>query len=465
MASIAIPIDSRQASGQLRARRPSRRPAHAGAAPPAAGAGLAGAGSSRRRRSAARSPAKYSRSSSGQHGDAPAPAAWPWCRCPRAGAPPWPPPCRPWRSEPTRWCRWWPPPRRPPRACSDGGAEHDRVHRPAPPGRRIRAAAARPSPPCRTPSAPRRPAGPRSSPAHAARPQQAVRPRGRAQRHEQPAATRRSVHGAPPPRRRGTPAPSQAMPVPAAPPGRTGARGRVLGRTAGRAYGAAVSLGGAHSGRQPPGEPPPHGHRHRRYGAPAELTFRDATEDDVPALVALDRVRLPRRRQPGRLDHRGGHPRGAADRPRGRARRHQVARQPAAGRRARTARWSPAASSNTGARHAYFGMFAVSPALQGAGLGKVVIAEAERAARETWGAREMHMTVISVRERPDRLVRAARLPPYGRDDAPSRTATSGSAFRSATICAFELLVKELADLEPVAPRAPGTSGGEAARAP
>ncbi|MFD5624758.1 GNAT family N-acetyltransferase [Streptomyces sp. NPDC127072] len=48
--------------------------------------------------------------------------------------------------------------------------------------------------------------------------------------------------------------------------------------------------------------------------------------------------------------------------------------------------------------HAYFGMFAVSPALQGAGLGKVIIAEAERHARETWGAEEMHMTVISVRE-------------------------------------------------------------------
>ncbi|MFD0307923.1 GNAT family N-acetyltransferase [Streptomyces sp. NPDC127119] len=48
--------------------------------------------------------------------------------------------------------------------------------------------------------------------------------------------------------------------------------------------------------------------------------------------------------------------------------------------------------------HAYFGMFAVSPALQGAGLGKVIIAEAERLARETWDAKEMHMTVISVRE-------------------------------------------------------------------
>ncbi|MFE2264467.1 GNAT family N-acetyltransferase [Streptomyces griseosporeus] len=48
--------------------------------------------------------------------------------------------------------------------------------------------------------------------------------------------------------------------------------------------------------------------------------------------------------------------------------------------------------------HAYFGMFAVRPSLQGAGLGKVIIAEAERQARETWGVREMHMTVISVRE-------------------------------------------------------------------
>lgn len=48
--------------------------------------------------------------------------------------------------------------------------------------------------------------------------------------------------------------------------------------------------------------------------------------------------------------------------------------------------------------HAYFGMFAVSPALQGAGLGKVVIAEAERAARSAWGVSQMQMTVISVRD-------------------------------------------------------------------
>ncbi|KAA6216292.1 GNAT family N-acetyltransferase [Streptomyces filamentosus] len=47
---------------------------------------------------------------------------------------------------------------------------------------------------------------------------------------------------------------------------------------------------------------------------------------------------------------------------------------------------------------AYFGMFAVRPELQGAGLGKRIIAEAERRVRELWEVREMHMTVISARE-------------------------------------------------------------------
>ncbi|MEV4945660.1 GNAT family N-acetyltransferase [Streptomyces sp. NPDC053755] len=47
---------------------------------------------------------------------------------------------------------------------------------------------------------------------------------------------------------------------------------------------------------------------------------------------------------------------------------------------------------------AYFGMFAVRPELQGAGLGRLIIAEAERRVREIWDVREMHMTVISVRE-------------------------------------------------------------------
>jgi GNAT superfamily N-acetyltransferase len=46
----------------------------------------------------------------------------------------------------------------------------------------------------------------------------------------------------------------------------------------------------------------------------------------------------------------------------------------------------------------YFGMFSVRPDLQGGGVGRAVLAEAERIARDDWRCIEMRMTVISVRE-------------------------------------------------------------------
>lgn len=46
----------------------------------------------------------------------------------------------------------------------------------------------------------------------------------------------------------------------------------------------------------------------------------------------------------------------------------------------------------------YFGMFAVDPTEQGSGLGKRMLAEAERIAREEWHCRAMRMTVIVQRE-------------------------------------------------------------------
>ena len=46
----------------------------------------------------------------------------------------------------------------------------------------------------------------------------------------------------------------------------------------------------------------------------------------------------------------------------------------------------------------YFGMFAIEPALQIAGLGKALLAKCERAARDLWAAKWMSMVVISVRE-------------------------------------------------------------------
>ncbi|GAA5077731.1 GNAT family N-acetyltransferase [Lysobacter panacisoli] len=46
----------------------------------------------------------------------------------------------------------------------------------------------------------------------------------------------------------------------------------------------------------------------------------------------------------------------------------------------------------------YFGMFSVQPTQQGGGVGKVVIAEAERLVREDWGLPAMRMTVIDIRD-------------------------------------------------------------------
>ena len=46
----------------------------------------------------------------------------------------------------------------------------------------------------------------------------------------------------------------------------------------------------------------------------------------------------------------------------------------------------------------YFGMFAVDPTLQGGGVGKLVMAEAERVAKDDFGCTHMEMTVISVRD-------------------------------------------------------------------
>jgi GNAT superfamily N-acetyltransferase len=47
---------------------------------------------------------------------------------------------------------------------------------------------------------------------------------------------------------------------------------------------------------------------------------------------------------------------------------------------------------------AYFGTFAVRPGQQGGGVGRRLLAEAERQARDDWGAQAMEMTVIAQRE-------------------------------------------------------------------
>ncbi|MFE5740760.1 GNAT family N-acetyltransferase [Streptomyces celluloflavus] len=92
--------------------------------------------------------------------------------------------------------------------------------------------------------------------------------------------------------------------------------------------------------------------------------------------------------------------------------------------------------------HVYFGMFAVRPTLQGGGLGKVIMAEAERTAQAAWGAREMHMTVI--RQRAELIAwyerrgyrRTGQLTPFPYGD-------ERSGIPQRADLEFELLVKRL----------------------
>ena len=51
-----------------------------------------------------------------------------------------------------------------------------------------------------------------------------------------------------------------------------------------------------------------------------------------------------------------------------------------------------------GTRAAYFGMFSVRPELQGGGIGRMVLDEAERLARERFACTRMRMTVIDCRD-------------------------------------------------------------------
>lgn len=53
--------------------------------------------------------------------------------------------------------------------------------------------------------------------------------------------------------------------------------------------------------------------------------------------------------------------------------------------------------SRVGDDGAYFGLLTVEPARQAGGLGRQLIAAAERWAVERWGARRMELTVVSVR--------------------------------------------------------------------
>ncbi|MFC6065483.1 GNAT family N-acetyltransferase [Streptomyces ochraceiscleroticus] len=173
-----------------------------------------------------------------------------------------------------------------------------------------------------------------------------------------------------------------------------------------------------------------------------ELTFRAATDADVPALVELiesayrgDVSRAGWTTEADLLAGQRTDPEGVAAVVAAEGSRLVVAERDG----------EPVACCQLEHRgeHAYFGMFAVRPTLQGGGLGKVIIAEAERTVRAEWGAREMHMTVI--RQRAELIAwyerrgyaRTGRMTPFPYGDErfgiPQRDDLE-----------FELLVKKLA---------------------
>lgn len=128
-----------------------------------------------------------------------------------------------------------------------------------------------------------------------------------------------------------------------------------------------------------------------------DLRFRDATTDDVPALVAL--VTSAYR---GEVSRQGWTT--EADLLDGQRIDHEVLTHDIERPRSRVVLAERdgllVACAHVAEEHGagYFGMFSVRPELQGSGLGKQLLAEAERIARDEWRLPAMRMTVIDIRD-------------------------------------------------------------------
>jgi ribosomal protein S18 acetylase RimI-like enzyme len=142
-----------------------------------------------------------------------------------------------------------------------------------------------------------------------------------------------------------------------------------------------------------------------------ELQFRDANTADVPAIVALvtsayrgEASRAGWTTEADLLDGARIDPdllRADIDRLRSRVllaeRIVQAGRDPGCGHPSRElVACAHVAAEEDGA--GYFGMFAVRPGLQGAGIGHALLAEAERIVKDDWGLPRMRMLVIDLRD-------------------------------------------------------------------
>lgn len=128
----------------------------------------------------------------------------------------------------------------------------------------------------------------------------------------------------------------------------------------------------------------------------SDLTFRNAAAADVPAIVALvqsayrgDASRAGWTTEADILDGQRIDPQGVAE---------VIAKPDSRVLLAeRDGELLACAQIEKRGDAGYFGMFSVRPNLQGSGLGKIMLAEAERMARDDWGCWHMRMTVIDVR--------------------------------------------------------------------
>lgn len=134
----------------------------------------------------------------------------------------------------------------------------------------------------------------------------------------------------------------------------------------------------------------------------SELTFRAATAADVPAIIDLvesayrgDASRVGWTTEADFLDGR----RTGADEIEVMLAREQsqllLAERPVGGGAAELLACAHVAIEDGAG---YFGMFSVKPSLQGSGIGKAVLAEAERVVRDCWHCPTMRMTVIDIRD-------------------------------------------------------------------